>query len=68
MKSTMVVEAPGEIEFTLSLTMPLKTWMHLREQLPRDGSWPSSDLRYAINDMVRQAQEKFYPAPQEAAQ
>lgn len=59
MKADIRAEKPGEIEFTVTLTMPLKNWIELRDSLSE--KWPATDLRYAINQMVHQAQEKFWP-------
>lgn len=64
MKKKMKVTAPDSVDFTLSVTMPLREWRELAGQLSE--RWPSWELSRAINDMVRQATREFVPAPDEA--
>ena len=60
-KARMMVERPDEIEMTLKLTMSMKEWDELREQLKL--SHPSSELVRAINVMLSNAR-KVYFAPE----
>ncbi len=41
---------PNGVNFTLSMTMTLKEWMDLRDQLSK--KYPSWDLSSKINEMV----------------
>lgn len=59
MKTLLQVATPGEIEFTLTITMKLKDWKELHKQM--QSSWPASDLRSSIRDMVSRAERTFYP-------
>ena len=58
MKARFMVEEPGEIIATMKITMPIKEWIELRDQLA--NSWPSSDLSRNITDLVVQARKVFY--------
>jgi hypothetical protein len=55
---------PDEIEFTLTLTMPLRDWRRLQGQLQTD--FPSWQLSAEITGMVIQAQKVFYPEVKES--
>ena len=46
-----------EIEMEMTVSMPLKEWKALRNQL--DGAWPSWKLSNAIGSLVRQAESNF---------
>ncbi len=50
---------PDTIKMELTMSMSLKDWKALREQLVRE--WPSSSLSLEITDMVSQAEKWFYP-------
>lgn len=50
---------PDNIEMTVSLTMPLKNWRLLSQQL--STAWPSSELSMDIDSVVRQALKNFCP-------
>lgn len=63
MNAFMEIKNPDSIEVSLTLTMKLKDWKELREQLPE--KWPAWDIGSAITDMVRQAEVRFYPKGQE---
>lgn len=63
MRAKFQTESPDEISMTLTMTMPLGQWKKLRSQLAQD--WPSWDVGRQISDMVRQAEEKFYPTSEE---
>lgn len=47
----MSVQQPESINVTLTITMPMRDWNRLREQLPRE--YPSWRLGDAISDAVR---------------
>ena len=59
MKAHMKITDPDRIEVTLTVTMPLKTWKELREQLSKDH--PSWEFGSKITDMVYQINEHFTP-------
>lgn len=50
---------PDDMEATMTITMTVKRWKELRAELP--DKWPAWDLGRAIGDVVRQAEESFYP-------
>ncbi len=63
----MHCEEPGEIRYTLKITMTAKAWDALRDQL--DGvhnGWlaPAGDLRRHITDLLAQARKTYYPSPE----
>ncbi len=60
MNAKFKAENPNEIEMTLTVTMPLKEWKRLRDQLePRN--YPSSLFFKKINELVNHAEEHFHP-------
>ena len=63
MRSSFTVENPDKIEFTLTMTMPLKDWKELQDQLKHE--WPSIHLTSQINSMIFQAINTFVPEPLE---
>lgn len=50
MKTIIRVENPDEAEVTLTITMKLKEWRELREQLA--ARWPSREISKAIGNAV----------------
>lgn len=58
MRSTFSIQDPDKIVATMTLTMPLKEWKQLKEQLSRD--WPSYDFSRQISDLVGLAEKQFY--------
>ena len=60
MRSAFEVIKPGDIEFKATFSMKLSAWVELRNQI-KDMGWPTTDLSYAITDMVTQAQRVYYP-------
>lgn len=68
MKTAMCIEAPGQIEFTLTVTMPLYRWEELSKQLssaPNWTSYPACDLITAIREMTRKAATEISYEPGE---
>jgi hypothetical protein len=58
-------ENPEKHEYSLTMTMTLKDWLELREQLVKDspyGRWPASLFVREITDMIAQAQKIYWPA------
>ena len=64
MQARFMIEKPDEIEATLKITMKVKDWEALRDQLI--GKWPSSDLGNTITDLLAQARRRVYPTTQES--
>lgn len=59
MQADFKVINPDEIEMELRVTMSLKDWKQLNDQLSE--AWPSYDLGREIASMVNQADRHFYP-------
>ena len=59
MKTSFRARTPGTIEMELTITMEMRYWMRLQEQLERDGSGPSNypawKIASAIEDMIKAA-------------
>ena len=53
------VKNPLKIEFTLTTTMSLDSWILIKDQL--NNSWPACNLRDDIINMVTQAEKVFRP-------
>jgi hypothetical protein len=50
------------VETTLTITLTLRQWKELQEQLAKD--WPAWELSTAITDIVLQMEQTFYaPLP-----
>lgn len=58
MKARFMMESPDEIEATMKITMSVKEWTDLRDQLQQ--KWPSSRLQGAITDLLAQARKVYY--------
>jgi hypothetical protein len=52
------VEKPDDVVATLTITMTLRQWKELRDQL--NQSWPSWKLAAAITDVLYQTTKPFY--------
>ncbi len=61
MKTALRVTNPDDIVMELTVSMSLKHWKELQQQLP--AGWPAWELSRTINDMVGQANKQFYPIP-----
>ena len=59
MKARMSLTEPREIEASLTITMKVKEWEQLRDQL--NGSWPSWKLSAHITDLLSQVRRIVYP-------
>lgn len=55
MKSRFKFEKPDEIEGTMTITMSVKDWCELRDQL--QTKWPSWELAQQINSLLAQARQ-----------
>lgn len=58
MKTRLKVENPGDVEFTMTITMPAKEWEQLRDAL--QNKWPASALSCRISDLLGQARKIFW--------
>lgn len=47
------------LEASMTITMPLKTWASLREGLDQ-FKWPQSDLSELISALINKAYEEFH--------
>lgn len=66
-----MLENPGQIEGTVKLTMTLKEWEMVRDQMEEakiGNKWPTCEIRDALNDMFSQARKIFYPTITEKEQ
>lgn len=64
MRSRLKCEKPGEIEFTLTVTMTADEWERLRDQLDASSlgdSHPSWQLKRSIDDLLAQARKIYWP-------
>lgn len=58
MTTTFKIELPDAVECTMAITMPLRDWKALRDELP-PSQHPSWKLREAIGALVSKAQKEF---------
>ena len=58
MKSTFGIEKPDEVEATMTITMKIKEWRALKNQLGTD--WPSWKLSSHISSVVSLANKTFF--------
>lgn len=64
MECRLRCEKPGDIEFTMTVTMKAKDWEALRDQfdrIPGPRPWPASTLISNIDDLLAQARKLFWP-------
>lgn len=60
----MSCEKPGDIRYTLKITMSATDWEKLRDQIDagdRKWSYPAGDLRIHITDLLAQARKIYWP-------
>jgi hypothetical protein len=58
-RARFLIENPDDLEATMKITMKLKEWIELRDQL--QNAWPSSRLSGAITSVIAEARKTFYP-------
>ena len=58
MKARFMIENPQEVECTMKITMSVKEWENLRDQL--ENKWPSSRLSSAITQVLSEARKVYY--------
>lgn len=61
MRAVFRAVEPEKMEFSLTVTMPLKEWRELRTSLSVEGGYTSSRLCSAITDMTMHAEKHFRP-------
>lgn len=65
MSAEFCIDDPNKVKFTLSVTLELHEWMAIRQKLRASQyEWPAPALVVPIEDMIRQAERTFYPAPE----
>ena len=64
MKARFMIEEPEKIEATMKITMTVKEWEELRDQLVQ--KWPSARLSSAITGLLIDARRVVY-APEKDA-
>ena len=63
MRTTLSFGRPDELEATMQITMEVKTWRALRDQLkglPDD--WPSYSFVTQVEEVISKAEAVFYSA------
>ena len=58
MRARFFIESPDEIEATMKITMSVKEWTELRDQL--EQKWPSCRLSSAITNVLIAARKVYY--------
>ena len=61
MEAKFKVTKPENIEFSLTMTLPLSEWQTIKDQLRVDYKYPYNKLTSAVSSMVLQATATFYP-------
>jgi len=57
-------EKPGDILYTMTITMSAEHWEKLRDQLSGNPSWqwPASDITRKVDDLLGQARKVYWPS------
>lgn len=64
MKARFMIEDPDSIQATMKITMSVKEWTDLRDQL--ENKWPSSRLSSAITQVIIEARKVYYADEKDA--
>lgn len=64
MRARFLIEDPDEIEATMKITMTVKEWTELRDQLAE--KWPSSRLSLVITSVLSEARKIYYAPDKDA--
>jgi len=64
MKARYMIENPQDIEATMKITMTVKEWEELRDQLQQ--RWPSARLSSIITSLLSEARKVVYPPEHES--
>ena len=65
MEARFKVDKPGDIVFTMTLTMNADQWEKLRDQLDASSlstSYPAHRLRQNVSDLLAQARKVYWPS------
>ncbi len=62
MKARFYVEKPEQAEATMVITMTIKAWKQLQQELTH--VWPASELSMSISNLVNQAEKHFHLEPE----
>ena len=65
MKATFQLTNPDEMQASMTITMTIKQWKELRQQL--DVKWPSVRLSTLIGSVIRAAEDTFSDETKEVA-
>lgn len=71
MQTRLKCEKPGEIVYTMTITMTADEWSKLRDQLDESKlcqSFPSWQLRHDITDLLAQTRKVYWPKDVETPQ
>lgn len=62
----MKCENPGDIVYTMTISMTAAHWEKLREQLAVNPcyAWSASDIIRKIDDLLSQARKIYWPSPE----
>lgn len=65
MRMRLLAENPGDIEFTLKVTMTADQWEELRDSLQKaadrgQSNYPASQLTHAITSILCDARKTFW--------
>ena len=63
MECRLKCEKPGDIVYTLTVTMKASDWERMRDQLDKlsPRPWPVSTLASQIDDLLGQARKIYWP-------
>lgn len=64
MKARFMIESPDEMQATMKITMTVKEWTELRDQL--QNKWPASRLSTAITNVIIEARKVYYAPDMDA--
>jgi hypothetical protein len=61
MEARFMIESPDEIQATMKITMSIKEWTELRDELAKlETTYLISKLSSKITDLIIQARKVFY--------
>lgn len=61
MNAVLKIVEPGEVVFSMTLTMPLRQWRQVADALRGEGAYsgPAQTFREAVFDMTLKAEQQF---------
>jgi hypothetical protein len=60
MRTRLCTDKPDEITFSLTVVATAKEFEQLRDQLANITAHPTSEFRYALNDVLAQARKIYW--------